>query len=198
VNPRVRVQLTQKYRDLDPVSIQNSIRSLAEVMFNSTSTTRSKVTFCFAAGSVNLGHIFKYADEYNIMGEGFVWILAAATGNVESTVQDVKVMDQGHFRRLYAGVLNFDSPLLPDDIHMAVAQSGVCACVYVWCVCVHIHTHAHAHTHARTCTHTRTHTRTRAHTHRSGYMCVLYMYIYARLRHDAVQRTLQMEQRIRW
>jgi len=150
---------------MDPVSIQNSIKSLAEAMFNSSSTTRSKVTFCFAVGSVNLGHILKYADEYNIMGKGFVWILASATGNVESTVADVQVMDQGHFRRLYAGVLNFDAVLLPDYIHMAIAQSGVCVCV-----CVHIHTHTHAHTH------TRTHAHARAHTGQA--ICVHYICIY--------------------
>ena len=110
---------------MDPVSIQNSIKSLAAAMFNSSSTTRSKVTICFAAGSVNLGHILKYADEYNIMGEGFVWILTSATGNVGTTVEDVKVIDKGNFRRLYAGVLNFEGVLLPHNIHMAIAQSGV-------------------------------------------------------------------------
>jgi hypothetical protein len=197
-------------------------------MFNSSSTTRSKVTICFAAGSVNLGHILKYADEYNLMGKGFVWILASATVNLESAMENVIGIDHGHFRRLCSGVLNFDAVLLPDYIHMAVAQSGVCVCVCVRvcvciieanlsraasrsrgvcvcvcvrvCVCVHIHVCVCTYTHARTQTHTHTHThtctRTRAHTHKSGYICVLHMYIYVRLRHDAVQRTLPIERRI--
>ena len=108
-------------------------------MFNSSSTTRSKVTVCIAAGSVNLGHILKYADEYNLMGKGFVWILAWATVDLESAMENVKGIDHGRFRRLCAGVLNFDSILFPDYIHMAVAQSGVCVCVCVCaCVCVYV------------------------------------------------------------
>jgi hypothetical protein len=119
----VQVPVVQKYRDLDPASIEISVRSLSEAMLNSSSTTRSKVTFCFAISSVNLGYILKYGEQYNILGKGFVWILASGTGNVEETVMDVRAIDKGDFRRLYAGFLNFDGIFLPEKIHHAVATS---------------------------------------------------------------------------
>jgi hypothetical protein len=93
-------------------------------MLNSSSTTRSKVTFCFALGSVNLGYVLKYGEQYNILGKGFVWILASGTGNVEETVMDVRAIDKWDFRRLYAGFLNFDGIFLPEKIHHAVATGG--------------------------------------------------------------------------
>jgi len=128
----VQIPVVLKYRDLDPASIETSVRSLSEAMFNSSSTTRrndesttrSKITFCFAVGSENLGYILKYGEQYNILGPGFVWILTSATGNVENTVMDVRAIDKGDFRRLYAGFLNFDGVFLPEKIHHAVATSG--------------------------------------------------------------------------
>ena len=128
----MQIPVVLKYRDLDPASIETSVRSLSEAMFNSSSTTRrndesttrSKITFCFAVGSENLGYILKYGEQYNILGPGFVWILTSATGNVENTVMDVRAIDKGDFRRLYAGFLNFDGVFLPEKIHHAVATGG--------------------------------------------------------------------------
>ena len=120
----MQVPVVQKYRDLDPASIETSVRSLSEAIFNSSSTTRSKITFCFTASSANLQYIVKYGEQYNVLGKGFVWILASASGSVEETVRDVRAIDKGGFRRLYAGFLNFDGIFLPDKIHHAVATSG--------------------------------------------------------------------------
>ena len=116
----MQVPIAQKFRDLDEASIEEAIRSLSQNMHNSSLSTRSTITFCLTVGSANLQHILKHGEKYKIMDKGFVWILPQATGDVESTVKDVTAIPKGHFRRLYAGFLNFDGVVLPDKIHKAI------------------------------------------------------------------------------
>jgi len=120
----VQVPIAQKFRDLDEASIEESIKTLSEAMYNSSSAVRSKITFCITASSANLQYILKYGEQYKIMDKGFVWILSGASGQVESTVADVHALSKGDFRRLFAGFMNFGGVVLPNKIHKAIATSN--------------------------------------------------------------------------